>query len=99
MRRLSMEELKEIITTFRAKRNWESYDTESSLAKSIVIEAAELLEHFQWEENEFNKKAVCDELADVLIYSLSMCYHMNVDPKAIIEEKLIDVARRYPEKK
>ena len=41
-----MEEVKEIITSFRKKRNWDKYDSESSLAKSIIIEAAELLEHF-----------------------------------------------------
>ena len=39
-----------------------------------------------------------DELADVLIYSLAMCYHLGEDPKEIIKEKLKDVARRYPEK-
>ena len=41
-----MEEVKEIITSFRKKRDWNKYDSESNLAKSIIIEAAELLEHF-----------------------------------------------------
>ena len=81
-----MEELKRIITEFRAKRDWGEYDTLERFSKSISIEAAELLEHFQW------------ELADVLIYSLAMCYHLGEDPKEIIKEKLKDVARRYPEK-
>ena len=94
-----MEEVKEIITSFRKKRNWDKYDSESSLAKSIIIEAAELLEHFQWNENNYNKKEVSYERADILIYSLAMCYHMNLDPKELIKEKLEDVAKRYPEAK
>ena len=94
-----MEEVQEIITRFRKKRNWDKYDSESSLAKSIIIEAAELLEHFQWNENNYNKKEVSYEIADILIYSLAMCYHMNLDPKELIKEKLEDVAKRYPEAK
>ena len=94
-----MEAVKEIITSFRKKRNWDKYDSESSLAKSIIIEAAELLEHFQWNENNYNKKEVSYEIADILIYSLAMCYHMNLDPKELIKEKLEDVAKRYPEAK
>ena len=94
-----MEEVKEIITSFRKKRNWDKYDSESSLAKSIIIEAAELLEHFQWNAHNYNKKEVSYEIADILIYSLAMCYHMNLDPKELIKEKLEDVAKRYPEAK
>ena len=94
-----MEEVKEIITSFRKKRNWDKDDSETSLAKSIIIEAAELLEHCQWNENNYNKKEVSYEIADILIYSLAMCYHMNLDPKELIKEKLEDVAKRYPEAK
>ena len=94
-----MEELKTIITEFREKRGWEKYDTLERFSKSISIEAAELLEHFQWNENNYNKKEVSYEIADILIYSLAMCYHMNLDPKELIKEKLEDVAKRYPEAK
>ena len=94
-----MEEVKEIITSFRKKRDWNKYDSESSLAKSIIIEAAELLEHFQWNEDDYNRKEVSYEIADILIYSLAMCYHMDIDPKELIKEKLKDVAKRYPEVK
>lgn len=90
-----MNELRKKIVDFRSLRNWQNFDSAENLSKSIVIEAAELLEHFQWDNN-FNKKEVCDELADVLIYSLSLCYYLDVDPKEIIEEKLKDVAKRYP---
>ncbi len=93
-----MEEIKDIIEKFRQKRNWDKFDSEANLAKSIVVESAELLEHFQWSENNFDKKAVSYEIADVLIYALTLCYHMNIDPKELIKEKLEDVAKRYPEK-
>ena len=91
-----MEELKRIITEFRAKRDWGEYDTLERFSKSISIEAAELLEHFQWDESGDNMQEIKDELADVLIYSLAMCF-FNI--KKIIKEKLKDVARRYPEKR
>ena len=93
-----MEELRTIITKFREKRGWEKYDTLERFSKSISIEAAELLEHFQWNEEGDNIQEIKDELADVLIYSLAMCYHLNEDPKKIIQDKLVDVAKRYPEK-
>ena len=93
-----MEELKTIITEFREKRGWEKYDTLERFSKSISIEAAELLEHFQWDEDGDNIQEIKDELADVLIYGGGGCYHLNEDPKKIIKEKLVDVARRYPEK-
>ena len=93
-----MEELKTIITEFRGKRGWEKYDTLERFSKSISIEAAELLEHFQWNEEGDNIQEIKDELADVLIYSLAMCYHLNEDPKKIIQDKLVYVAKRYPEK-
>ena len=93
-----MEELKTIITEFREKRGWGEYDTLDRFSKSILIEAAELLEHFQWSEEGDNIQEIKDELADVLIYALAMCHHLNEDPKKIIKDKLVDVARRYPEK-
>ena len=75
-----MQELKTIITEFREKRGWEKYDTLERFSKSISIEAAELLEHFQWNEEGDNIQEIKDELADVLIYALAMCSHLNEDP-------------------
>lgn len=92
-----MEEIKKIIEDFRKKRKWDKYDTPDTLSKSIIIEAAELLEHFQFNED-FNLKEVSYEIADILIYTLSFCYHLKLDPKELIKEKLQDVARRYPVK-
>lgn len=93
-----MEELKTIIEEFRRKRKWDESDTLEGFGKSIIIEAAELLEHFQWDESHYNIKEISYEIADVLIYALAMCYHLDIDPKELIKEKLEDVAKRYPEK-
>lgn len=62
-----MEELKEKIRKFNEERDWSQFHSPENLAKSIVIEAGELLECFQWNPN-YNKQDVIDEIADVLIY-------------------------------
>ncbi len=88
--------LKEIIE-FRNKRGWKKHDIPQSLAKSIIIEAAELLENYQWEDSEPNLENVKEELADVLIYSLAMVSDLNLDPETIIREKLKKNKIKYPE--
>lgn len=93
-----MSELLSLVDEFRKKRGWEKWDTPSNLSKSIVIEAAELLEHFQWNENEFEVQKVKYELADVLMYAIALCIELKVEPIDIIKDKLVDVAKRYPEK-
>ena len=64
-----MEELKSEIIKFQKERDWKKFHTPENLAKSISIEASELLEHFQWGE-EYNLNEVADELADVLNYCI-----------------------------
>ena len=86
----------EKLSAFAADRNWDKVHTEANLSRSIIIEAAELLEHFQWNDSSYDKEKVCDELADVLIYSLYLCDLLKVDPKTIIESKLLKVAEKYP---
>ena len=91
-----MEELKNIIETFREERGWKKADTPAILAKSIIVEAAELLECYQFSEENVNLENVKAELADVLMYALSLAYDMDWDVTDIIKEKLVDVAARYP---
>ena len=69
-----------------------------NLAKSISIEAAELLKHFQW-QNEYNQKEVEEELADILIYCFYMADQLNVNIKEIILNKMKKKAKKYPIKK
>lgn len=82
---------------FQRERDWKRFHTPENLAKSISIEAAELLEHFQWQK-EYDEGEVADELADVLIYCLYMADAMGFDLKEIIYNKMAKNALKYPVK-
>lgn len=94
-----MEKLVKEIIDFRNERGWEEHDTPDSLAKSIIIEAAELLENFQWNDVEMDIENVKEELADVIIYSIAMAHDMGFDIGKIIREKLEKNKNKYPLKK
>lgn len=93
-----MKKVMKEITEFNNARNWGEYHTPENLAKSISIEAAELLECFQW-TSDFNKEAVCEELADVMIYSMNMAQCLGVDMEEIILKKMEKNAIKYPVEK
>ena len=78
-----MEEIMQEIIKFQSERDWKQFHTPENLAKSISIEAAELLAHFQW-NNEYDKDEVADELADVLNYCFLMADALEVDVKEIV---------------
>lgn len=88
------------LNQFTDERNWGPSQTPKDLAISISIEAAELLEDFQWisseEALEKNEENIREEIADVLIYSLMLCSKLDLDVKEIIEEKMVKNARKYP---
>jgi len=86
------------IIEFRDKRGWNLTDRPDNLAKSIIIEAAELLENFQWGSQSSNLENIKEEIADVLIYSIAFAYDQGFDIEEIIREKLIKNAVKYPEK-
>ena len=90
-----MEELMKDLIKFQSERDWKQFHTPENLAKSISIEAAELLEHFQWNKD-YDKQEVVDELADVLTYCLFMADALDVDVKEIILNKLEKTAKKYP---
>ena len=90
-----MDEIMQELIKFQTDREWEQFHTPENLAKSISIEAAELLEHFQW-DNEYNKEEVVDELADVLNYCFLMADALDVDVKEIILNKMEKTAKKYP---
>lgn len=91
-----MEELMKKIRIFNRERDWDQFHSSANLAKSIVIEAAELLEHFQWQEESQDLQGVREELADVMIYCLQLADHLHLDPETIIREKMALNARKYP---
>lgn len=80
---------------FAAEREWEQFHTPANLAKSISIEAAELLECFQWSE-EGSLDRVKEELADVLTYAFFLADRLETTPEALIREKLEKTTRKYP---
>lgn len=93
-----MNEIKSEIIRFQKERDWKKFHTPENLAKSISIEAAELLEHFQWGK-EYDVDEVAEELADVLIYSLYMADALDLDVKEIILDKMKKNAIKYPVEK
>ena len=93
-----MEELMQEIIKFQTERDWKQFHTQENIAKSISIEAAELLEHFQWNK-EYDKEEVVDELADVLNYCFLMADALDVDVKEIILNKMEKTAKKYPVEK
>ena len=75
-----MQELTKKIVEFTKERDWDQFHSPENLAKSISIEASELLECFQW-NNEYNLDEVKEELADVINYCFLMADKLGVDPK------------------
>ena len=81
---------------FRDDRNWKQFHTPSNLAKSIVLEASELLENFQWDENNVDLENIKHELADVMAYCLLLSEHYNLDIETILNEKIDLNEKKYP---
>lgn len=90
-----LNELLKRIDTFNKERDWDQFHSPTNLSKSISIEAAELLECFQWSDD-YNIKRVEEELADVLNYCLQMCLVLNLDPVDIVNKKMDKNAIKYP---
>lgn len=93
-----MKELMKEIDEFNKERDWDQFHSPENLAKSISIEAGELLECFQWDNN-YDKNEVCEELADVFTYCFMMADKLEVDPKEIILKKLDKTRKKYPVEK
>lgn len=86
------------IRTFVKEREWDQFHSPENLAKSISIEAAELLECFQW-GSDVEGSRVADELADVLTYCLLLADKLGVDPDQIVLDKLAKTREKYPTEK
>ena len=90
-----MREIYDELIKFQKDRDWKQFHTPENLAKSVSIEAAELLEHFQW-GNDYDISEVSEELADVLIYCLYMADALDLDIEEIILNKMEKNAVKYP---
>ena len=87
------------IRKFTEDRDWDQFHTPSNLAKSISIEASELLECFQWSDTEYDIQQVKEELADVLVYCQNMLDKLNLDPDEIVNMKMDQNEKKYPVEK
>lgn len=93
-----MKDLIKKVLQFRDDRDWKKYHTPENLAKSVSIEAGELLECFQWEK-EYKPDRVKDELADVFLYCILMADSLGLDLVGIAEQKLKKNEEKYPVEK
>ncbi len=84
------------LVKFRDQRQWKKFHTPENLAKSIIIEAGELLENFQWKNQALDLENVKEEVADVMAYCLLLCEHYGFDPEVILKEKIAKNEAKYP---
>ncbi len=91
-----LEMLNQRIKKFNDDRDWNKFHSLSNLAKSIVIEASELLECFQWSDADYNIENVKDELADILNYCIQLAQVLDVDIIDIINSKMDKTEKKYP---
>ena len=93
-----MQKLIGALREFNLERDWDKFHTEENLAKSISIEAGELLECFQWDSS-YDMDDVCEELSDVLSYCIMLADRLNVDIETIVLDKLEKTKKKYPVEK
>lgn len=102
---MTLAQLRQRVAQFVADRDWEQFHTPKNLSGAIAIETAELMEHFQWltgeqaiaaMQNEEKRAAVAEEMADVLIYALSLANALGLDVSDAILEKLARNEERFP---
>lgn len=86
----------ERIRKFTEDRDWDQFHSPANLAKSIVIEAAELLECFQWNAAEYDLQHIKEELADVLVYSQNLLDKLELDADEIVNMKMEQNEAKYP---
>lgn len=99
----ALEDLRRRVRAFVAERDWEQFHSPKNLATALMVEAAEVAEHFQWLSEtasnalpEATRREVALELADVLIYLLRLADRLDVDLRQSAVEKLAINARKYP---
>ena len=89
----------ERIRRFTTDRDWDQFHSPENLAKSIVIEAAELLECFQWDNEKYDLQHVKEELADVIVYAQDLLDKLGLDADEIVNMKMEQNERKYPVEK
>ena len=91
----NFEQLKSLLRQFNEERDWDQFHSPDNLAKSVAIEAGELLECFQWDSS-YDQRDVADEIADVMMYCIMLADKTGIDLDAEILRKLEENKRKYP---
>jgi dCTP diphosphatase len=98
-----LEELQKAVLQFRDERNWKQFHNPKDITISLVLEATELLEHFQWKNDKemrehiiSHKDDVSDELADVLYWVLLIAHDLDIDLMKAVTQKLAKNRSKYP---
>lgn len=101
-----IQQITQRIIDFRERRDWKQFHNPKDLALSLVLESAELMEHFQWKNKDEmekhlidKKEAVAEEMADVLYWILLMGHDFNIDVFEALEDKIKKNEEKYPEDK
>ncbi|TDY00996.1 nucleotide pyrophosphohydrolase [Thiohalophilus thiocyanatoxydans] len=99
----SLQALKQQLKTFAEERDWEQFHSPKNLAMALIVEAAELVEHFQWlkqseSENLSPEKhrEVAYEMADILVYLLRLAERLDIDLLDVVQQKMQINADKYP---
>jgi NTP pyrophosphatase (non-canonical NTP hydrolase) len=104
-RSTTVSELREIVQRFVDERDWQQFHAPKNLSMSLAIEAAELMEHFQWISVESSRSigtdpdqfmGVQEELADVLCYVLALANELDIDLAQALQRKMVLNAKKYP---
>jgi dCTP diphosphatase len=101
----TLADLRNLVARFVAERDWEQFHAPKNLSMSLAIEAAELMEHFQWIDMADSRRVVDDpaklaaireEIADVLCYTLALANALNLDLSQAVRDKMLKNAAKYP---
>lgn len=96
--------LQKQVVAFRDERNWKKFHNQKDVALSLALEAAEVLEHFQWKTTKLgidqyvksHREEIGEELADVLYWVLLMSHDMGIDLETVFKSKMAKNAKKYP---
>jgi len=98
-----LEELRALISNFAKERDWDQFHSPKNLSMALIVEAGELVEHFQWlkqsESHELSKdklEAVEEELADILVYLIRIADRLDIDLIDAARKKIKSNAAKYP---
>lgn len=104
-RHTTVQQLRDVLSAFVNERDWRQFHSPKNLSMALAVEAAELMEHFQWVTPEasrgaggdaLKKIAIGEELADILAYALAMANELNIDMAAAFEKKMLKNRQKYP---